>query len=97
MVIVSEDVTPLDDLNVALKIHYKTSAGEDRPVKEYKPSPGYFAGAPLYFLSTDLPNATIHIGQIVEVTLNIVVKRMMMYGSIHVCTFIDSTVTVDFS
>ena len=86
---ISDNITPLEDLNVAIEIHYKTSKGEDRPVKEYKPNPGYIAGAPSYLLSTDPSNTTIHIGQVVEVTLKIIVKRMTLDGNIYVCTLIQ--------
>lgn len=91
---VLDNVTPLDDLNVAIEILYKTSKDEDRPVKKYKPNPGYIAGAPSYLLSTDPSNTTIHIGQVVEVTLKIIVKRMTLYGNINVCTFIQQVLSI---
>lgn len=81
---VSGFVTPLADLNVAIKILYQTSKGEDRPIKTYKPDPGYLAGVPLFSLSADPSNMSINIGQLIEVTLNITIRRMTLYGNLFV-------------
>ena len=81
---VSENVPPLADLNVAVKIHYKTSEGEDRPIRTYTANPGYLAGVPAFSVSTDSSNMIFHIGQLVEVTLKIVVRRLTLDGKLYV-------------
>jgi hypothetical protein len=81
---VSNTVTPLADLNVEVKIHYKTSKGESRPIRTYTANPGYLAGTPWFSVSTDSSNMTFNIGQLVEVTLKITVRKLMLYGNLYV-------------
>ena len=79
---VAESVKPLDDLNVEIQIHYKTSSGVVRPIRTYKPDPGYLAGVPSFLLSVN--SSIITIGQLVDVTIDIVVKRMTLNGELYV-------------
>ncbi len=81
---VSETVTPLADLKVAIKIKYQTSSGTDRPIRTYKPDPGYLAGVPFFSLSADPSSMILNIGQLVAVTVKIVVRRMTLYGKLYV-------------
>ena len=81
---VSDSVTPLADLNIEIKIRYKTSKGEDRPIRTYKPNPGYLAGVPLFNLSSNAPDRLVHIGQLVDITVKIVVTKMTLEGKLYV-------------
>ena len=79
---VNNTVTPMADLNVEIQINYTTSKGEARPIRTYKPDPGYIAGVPSFSLTA--PNITINIGQTIEITLSILIKRMTLNGTVNV-------------
>ena len=81
---VKQDVAPLADLNVEIKILYKTSTNVDRPVRIYKPNPGYLAGVPTFNLSSSVPNRLVNIGQLVDVTVKIILKKMSLEGKLYV-------------
>jgi hypothetical protein len=81
---VKNTVTPLADLNVEIKIGYNTSKGENRPVRTYKPNPGYLAGVPLFNVSSNAPGRLINIGQLVDITINIVVSKITLEGKLYV-------------
>lgn len=76
---------PLADLNVEMKIRYQTkTGGKDRPIKTYTAKPGYFAGVPLFNLTSNAPNRIIKIGQLVDVTVKILIKKLTLKGKLHV-------------
>lgn len=77
------------DLNVEIKIQYKTSKSEVRPIRTYKPNPGYLAGVPSFNLSSNAPDrlvnfGLVNIGQLVDITVKILVRKMTLEGELYV-------------
>ncbi|XP_028406171.1 uncharacterized protein LOC114528690 [Dendronephthya gigantea] len=81
---VNNTVTPLANLNVEIRIEYQTSGGVDRPVRTYKPSPGYIAGVPSFNLSSNAPDRLVNIGQPVDITVTILLNKMVLKGKFYV-------------
>lgn len=78
------NVTPLSDLNVEINLYYKTPDDVDRPVKTYRPNPGYFAGIPTFNLTSNDSTRIIQVGKVVEISLQIIVKKISLPGIIEV-------------
>lgn len=85
---VKQSVTPLADLDIEIKIEYQTIADEKRPVKTYKASPGYLAGVPSFNLSSNAPDRLVNIGQLIDITTKIIVKKMTLEGKLYVSSSI---------
>ena len=81
---VNGSVSPLADLNVEIQISYKTSKSQARPIRTYKPNPGYIAGVPSFNLSSSVPDRLVNIGKLVEITVKILISRMTLSGKLYV-------------
>ena len=80
----NESVTPLSDLNVEIKLYYRTPDNVDRPVKTYAPDPGYVAGVPTFNLSSNMSGRAVKIGNIIDVSLQILIQKISLLANIEV-------------
>lgn len=53
-------------------------------MRTYKPSPGYLAGVPSFNLSSNAPGRLVNIGQLVDITTKIIVKKIKLEGKLYV-------------
>ena len=79
----------MSELNVEIKIRYNTSKSEDRPIRTYKANPGYLAGVPSFNLSSNAPDRLVNIGQLVDITVKMLVKKMTLEGKLYVSSNIN--------
>ena len=67
-----------------IKLYYQTPEGIDRPVKTYRPNPGYFVAAPIFNFTSNYSGRSVQIGKVVEISLDIVVQKISLPGIIEV-------------
>ena len=74
---VSQDISPLKELDIIMTLAYKNTKNEAKQTRAYKPDLPYVAGVPLFNLKLNASSNTIKIGGRATFFVTIVLVKMV--------------------
>ena len=73
---VTDNISPLENLDIILTLSYKNRAGEAKMTTTHKPMPPFMAGVPGFSLTLDEPTNHIAVGGRAQFTFKITLRKM---------------------
>ena len=74
---VSDEISPLEDLDIFLELKYQNTEGQEKLNTTHKPSPPYVAGVPGFSLRANTSSNLIRIGERAKFYFDILMRRMV--------------------
>ena len=74
---VSDEISPLEDLDIFLELKYQNTEGQEKLNTTHKPSPPYVAGVPGFSLRANASSNLIRIGERAKFYFDIIMRRMV--------------------
>ena len=74
---VSDEISPLEDLDIFLELKYQNTEGQEKLNTTHKPSPPYVAGVPGFSLRANASSNLIRIGERAKFYFDILMRRMV--------------------
>lgn len=87
---VSKNISPLETLDVFLKLKYKNARGDDKLNTTHKLSHAFVAGVPSFFLKLNASTNRIRIGGRAKFWFDILLRKMVSTLKVEVCGKIKS-------
>ena len=87
--VVSDNISPLEPLDIFLQLNYKNLKGDEKLNTTHKPSPSYVAGVPVFSLRLNESTNQIRIGGRAKFYFNILMKRLVSTLKVEVLIFYE--------